>query len=403
MIAMRLLGLLAALGMAAVASAPDAQLSALHATLVKLHAQNVANSETMGATPELTVAKHQLRDWIETQLASAKDFDQAKALSARINEILSKLGAANSSDDQNLLGSVGDVRIRAEAALVIVTTALGILCQYDESAYAYQNIDGRWKRIWESEQNDYSPKKYMPQFITSVHAWQSWKDGHKDGPPFIMTLGHAWGCASTWHDVYYRIWRIDPSGSKLLVDGSEFAWMRTDTYAKGSIGQDLENDSPIDALIEFSQASIDPGVHNREAVRHYLIEGDHARRVDPVALSPRDFVDEWLTRPWSESAAWSASPDLQTWRRKFDADAAGAYNGPSMHCETPDLWQVAVEPQHEANQLKPEPPVFFLVRWRPPYHFTMVDIAAKPWPHCAQKDPEADQWRTLFNTQDWRW
>jgi len=29
---------------------------------------------------------------------------------------------------------------------------------------------GGWQRLWESEQNDYSPKKYNPQHIMAVHV-----------------------------------------------------------------------------------------------------------------------------------------------------------------------------------------------------------------------------------------
>jgi len=63
-----------------------------------------------------------------------------------------------------------------------------------------------------------------------------------------------------------------------------------------------------------------------------------------------------------------------------------------MHCETPDLSQVTFEPDN-AKDFAPEPSVYFLVRWRPPYHFTMMDISDKPWPRCTQEDREADEWR----------
>jgi len=156
-------------------------------------------------------------------------------------------------------------------------------------------------------------------------------------------------------------------------------------------------------LIEFTQSSIDDGVHNREGIRHFLIEGDQVRRVDPVALSPRDFVDEWLTRGWDESAVWSESPTLRHWHAKLHADfVSGEFGDRTMHCQSHDLWQVTVEPWNAQKNFEPEPKAYFLVRWRPPYHFTMVNISEKAWPRCARQDPEADEWRTLFPTQDWR-
>ena len=176
-------------------------------------------------------------------------------------------------------------------------------------------------------------------------------------------------------------------------------------YAVGSIAQDRTKDNaPVEALIEFAEASADVMVHNREAVRHYLIDGDHVRRVDPVALSPRDFVDEWLTSDWKESATWSTSATLQQWHRKLHADwAGGEFGKATMHCQSPDLWQVTFAPTEAKKNYEPGPTVYFLIRWRPPYHFTMMDLSDKPWSRCTQEDPDADEWRTLFNTQEWRW
>jgi hypothetical protein len=390
--------------MAAAAAAQDAALGALHATLITLRSQAAeANFKTRGARPELTLAKHQLRDWIEVQLRSLKNDEPEKAFAIRINEMLKGVEAPAPADDQSLLGSLADVRISRESGLLIVTTGVGILCGYDESAYGYKLTNDRWQRIWESEQNDYSEKNYSPQQIEAVHVWQPYKDGDQNGLPFVMTLGYEGWCSSNWHGVNYRVWRADSLTSKPLIDESEFAFRRTDTFIVGSIAQaTIFQNSPVDVLIEFTQRSIDGGVHNREAIRHYLIDGNQVRRVDPVALSPRDFVDEWLTRPWNESTAWSA-PNLQRWHRKLYADfIAGEFVSPTMSCQTPDLWQVAIEPQNAKKNFGPEPEVFFLIRWRPPYHFTMVDIGDKPWPRCRREDPEADEWRTLFSTQDWR-
>jgi hypothetical protein len=93
---------------------------------------------------------------------------------------------------------------------------------------------------------------------------------------------------------------------------------------------------------------------------------------------------------------------LKQWHQRLRADFVAGQFDDTMHCETPDLSQVTFEPDN-AKDFAPEPSVYFLVRWRPPYHFTMMDISDKPWPRCTQEDREADEWRTLFNTQEWRW
>ncbi len=282
-------------------------------------------------------------------------------------------------------------------------TRVGIVCQLDESVYGYKRIGSQWHRIWESEQND--DQHYMPQHIDAVHVWQSYEGGKQTGPAYILTLGNAWGCVSAWHRVYYRIWRVDSSGSKALVDQSGYAYLRGHSYIEGSIvNSPMHFSGPVDAIIEFTQRSVDAVVHNREAVHHFLIEGDQVRRVAPVALSPRDFVDEWMTQPWSESQGWSLSPDLVIWHKKLHADFVGGdFPGDTMHCQTPDLWQVGFEPHDAKRNFEPEPNVYFLVRWTPPYRFALVSASSKPWPRCTQPDQVADAWRTLFSTQRWRW
>jgi hypothetical protein len=74
----------------------------------------------------------------------------------------------------------------------------------------------------------------------------------------------------------------------------------------------------------------------------------------------------------------------------------------TMHCKTPDLWQVTVEPYNPEKNFAPEAKAYFLVRWRPPYRFTLTGVSGTPWPACTQEDREADEWRTLFSTQEWR-
>ena len=300
-------------------------MAALHQTLVELRAQ-APDPETMGASEKLTVAKHQLRDWIEGQLGALDNEEDTKAFEVRINQTLKQIDAGGPEEGQNRLGSINEVRFGGEGGLLIVTTGVGISCQYDESAYAYKRVDGRWKRVWEAER--LPEGKVSPQVIDAVHVWQDFKDGHEEGPPYVMTLGNYWGCASMWRSVNYRIWRIGSAGSKLLIDRTEPAYLGQVPIV-GAIGKNY-GEKAVNVLVEFNGDSIDTGILVRRMVRHFLIDGDRVTRVDPVALSPRDFVDEWMTRPWEESAGWSASADLRRWHGKLHSDFVRA--GSARRC-----------------------------------------------------------------------
>jgi hypothetical protein len=303
--------------------------------------------------------------------------------------------------NENFLGHVA-ADVKWDADLLVLTTRVGIVCASDTSLYVYKRVEGRWRRVVESEENDY--EHYNPQEIDSVHVWQSYPSGRETGSTYILALGNGDGCASNWHPVYYKIWRVDSSGSKKLVDESGEGYLRGGRYIMGSIvNSPMHFTGPVDAIIEFTERSVDGGVHNREAVRHLLNEGDRVRRVAPVALSPRDFVDEWMTESWNASREWSVSPDLSTWHRKLHADFVnGDFLGDTLHCKTPDLWQVGFQPDDEGRDFEPEPSVYFLIRWTPPYKFAVVGISDKPSARCRQVDREADAWRTLFSSQDWR-
>jgi hypothetical protein len=380
----------------------DSGLAALHETLQALHAQTDVSAVNQGGGPKLTLAKHQLRDWIESQLGPIEHQGDEAKVSETINKALEQVNVARLDDDQNFLGTVG-VDLKLDSGLLFVTTSAGIVCTNDESLYVYKRIDGKWQRVLESEQDDHD--HYNPQGIDAVHVWQSYAGGRETGPAYVLALGNGGGCASAWHPVYYKIWRVDSSGSKSLIDESGDGYLRGGHYIVGSIvNSPMHFSGPVDAIIEFTERSVDAVVHNREAVRHFLIEGDRVRRVAPVALSPRDFVDEWMTQPWSASQDWSLSPELSSWHQKLHADfVGGEFLGDTLHCQAPDSWQVGFQPRDAKRNFEPEPSVYFLIRWTPPYTFALTDISDKLRPQCRQSDRDADTWRTLFSTQDWRY
>ena len=363
--------------------------------------QRLEHLESRDATPQLTVAKHQLRDWIESKLAGLGERGDEAALVRELNAALSKekllcfFSTAGSPlcPDESWVGFLNEIRGRREGNNLIIETAVGIQCGFDESAYIYEWTDGHWQRRWESEQNDYAKDRYKPQYLSAVHI--SLPDAKKS--QMVLTLGRESWCASNWHDVYYRLWRVGPQDEspKLLLEGSD-EWAFVEHPIQGTV-------EPDDALIEYSTMSVDKGVLLRQTVHHYRIDGDKVERTAPQALSPRDFADEWLSRPWSSSVSWSepaARAPLQQWHRRLHSDSPnGEFEDPSLHCpKNPDLWQVGIDLDPASGKGK-RVATYFLVRWRPPYRFSLVNISNRPFLGCTEKDPDADASRTLFPGQ----
>ena len=91
-----------------------------------------------------------------------------------------------------------------------------------------------------------------------------------------------------------------------------------------------------------------------------------------MALSPQNFVEEWLTHDWKEAALRAGTP----LRRNLLESHQG------LRAPTPTG--------------APPKGTLFLLRWPPPYRFTMVDAQSDPAPSCREEDRSAGEPRTLF-------
>jgi len=386
------------------ACAQDPALKGIHELLAPLREHPEAHAETRGATPVFDSIKHRLREWVDGRIQTlAPDGDEAY-LATEINSELrrAELFCGGPGDQQcpewGTLGFLGPVRFQRSRQFLVANTAVGIQdCGRDWSSYIYEWRSDRWQRVWESEQNTYTEEGYRPQTLLSVLISPDHLDGRRRlTDHLVLTLGSNSWCTSNWQGLYYRLWSVDSTQSKLILDANEIAFDGPST-AVGTVTHD-------EMLVEFRKRSIDAAVHNREAIRHYRFDGRNLTRDDPVALNPRSFVDEWLTNNWPESSSWSEQTSIESLKNRHEilhSDfVSGDFYYPTLHCSiAADLWQVGVDLHLERPGAES---VFFTVRWRPPYHFKMVAVSDKPSPDCTIEDREADTDRTLFpGSQRW--
>jgi len=149
-------------------------------------------------------------------------------------------------------------------------------------------------------------------------------------------------CNSFWNQLSYEVYR----GAVRVFAGRHSIWL-----GEGSYTVDLQ---PDELTIRLQSNSIDPGLLIRTHVLRYRLRGGKATRLDPVALEPRDFVDEWLTQPWSVMRSRS-EPGLETWhRRLYSAEGVfGEFEWVRERAGKPGDWEVKVAL---------EPPACFVVR-----------------------------------------
>ena len=347
------------------APAQNDSLAALRATLEALRAHRNANPDTRGATADLTVAKHQLRDWAEQRLASLGSEPGLDASNRAFQEDLASLSCPDGCA-VSALGFVDMVRLQRTGEFLVVKTSVGIRCGYDDSAYVYRWNGAKWQRIFETEQDVYTKAGYRPQTLYDVQISPPDAKGNR----LALTLGARSSCADAFPPMYYRIWALRSKTPaikpKLLLDGEEIIFSGDYPPVKGTL-------SVNDARLEFTAGGTGYG-SSHQAVRHFEVRGDSVKQVDPIAPTPRDFVEEWLSGSWKQAAVRAESPALESWHRKLHRDdGMGDFPDPPLQCSSDrELWQIGIRLHGVATE------TFYLVRWRQPDRFTMSDIAEHP-------------------------
>jgi hypothetical protein len=403
-------------------------LDGLKATLTRIREEAHLPEAPPDAGALVTLAKRQLREWVEQQLPEPTDIN-VDPLNARLNAELKASGLVGSSACSNpfdsptavpegrqseACGYVGNVQVHKTEAgrdghyLTLTTSFANAWCGVDGSAYLFQFKDGRWRLVWENEENAESAG-YSPAPIRQVVVARRFtQDGEAEAPPpLVLTLSWALGCQSFWGAVRYRLWRVhggDLTSPPLLSKDDGF-WMGDERYIDGQL-------LPNDLLVEYRNRSVDAGVHSRTFISHFRIgDDDKVRRVAPVALNPRDFVEEWMTQPWQAAREWTEARSrarMWGWHRQIpnkslDGFVSGNFTGPPLRCRgDPTLWQIGFYPS-EGKDFNQGPAVYFLVRWIAPYRFTMVTITRKPQASCKVIDTMPDATDTLFSVTGSPW
>jgi len=341
-----------------------------------------------GASPQFTTIKHALRDLIESRMAKL-DANGVHGLQDEVNAELIAAGLVCDYDKRpcpelTQRGYLEPIKVRVEHGYIIVQTGVGVdNCGFDESAYAYDLADNGWRRFWETEQTNYTEEGFKPQTLVDVVVYRE-----LFGPPdyLVLTTGLNPWCTSNWKEFYIRSWNVRGGAvPSLVLDVTDNGMRWSEPPIHGSVGTaDGMNGPGDDILVEYTKPSFVGPVVGREAVRHYRLVDDRLRRIDPIALRPVDFVNAWWDLSPPERANWT-DPATQGKLAAMKEGEGGIDNRPTRRCESkPEVWQV-----HIAGQ-------YFLVRWRPPFHFLMLDAGPKPFPGCTEFDPEADQFRSLF-------
>ena len=370
---------------------------------LKAIAKDVLNNATSasavrGATPRLTDLKHGLRDWVEAHLANYGENIPGEELRGLLNAELDDAGLQEQPDIDEF--NAIDPYANVESILhpdgvgnfLAITTGVGIQCGDDESAYLYE-WTGTWTRRLSVEQNTYTEKEYTPQTGVKLHL----STADPEGKRTLLISGINPGCASFWQTSYNRVYRASPSKEPVKVlDLSRII------YIEDHPPMQLRTE-PGSITIQFPVRSIDTS-YPRTFVAHYALAGDKAVRVDPIALRPNDFVEEWMSLSWEDAAKWSESVhagSLKSWHSKF-LPTENVTGDPEPWRKCGDgLYQIGYSglKRMESEPVEKTTPIgsaYFLVRDLGQYRFRMVNMSDKEFDGCGPEYQPDDKAPTLI-------
>jgi hypothetical protein len=221
------------------------------------------------------------------------------------------------------------------SGLIGITSTFQIECGMDSVLVLFAPENNSWKEVvqWTSK-----PYKTV--------AGAFWSFDYQVSPPdesghwFVVTKSIDPWCSSTWSMIRYSVLRPVPGSltPDRIFSGSDFMWWGNDDY--GSLSVESQKFD-----LKFHSASIDGGVHNRVWVRDFSVIGNTVHRIPPLAVSPRDFVDEWVVSPWKVAAHWSGPKALERLHTAHDLrlKPLAEFDSVRKCSDRPDHYQVAVQ------------------------------------------------------------
>jgi len=274
-----------------------------------------------------------------------------------------------------------DVQSAHENRLLSITAAFDIECGTDAILFVFSSDGGSWHEVlrWQSK-----PYSSIKDAFWSFDSRISPADN--SGRWYVVTKHIAPWCSSTWSGIGYEVLRPQPGSlnPKVLLSQDDFMWWGNEDF-----GTLTANANDFD--VRFHSTSIDGGVHNRVWIRHFTVSGDTVTRVQPVAVSPRDFVDEWLISPWKSARGWSSKGASEQLRQEHEAFSRAENSSHrllsfgTIHLCSDDHNHFQVELVEETGpKFDIDQSFYFQVVGKNAY--TMTGVSKTPDPRCGGQD-----------------
>lgn len=220
----------------------------------------------------------------------------------------------NYNPDADKFGYLYDVEVRQPTRhpdLLAVVTSITVPCGSDSSLNLFQRSGASWKLILIGETNGYTEvtgAQGMFQFAVSPP--------NANGDWFVVTANVNPWCSSNWQALRYQVLRPgdSPLHPRVLHEESRGIYLGADQPYRLTV-----NPNGLQIHNVASQA-LDSSILTRVHVQKYEVAGDTVTRIPPLALTPEDFLDEWVDMKWEEASRWTSGSDtaqLQRWHDRL--------------------------------------------------------------------------------------
>lgn len=302
----------------------------------------------------LTQLKDALSCVADAALSQAGSSIEAGELRNKIADLLraSRPEPADNSDvsrDDLALGSyagnltVDVIRPSNTAPLLLVGFSVNIPCGDDHMLLVYELRDGLWSKQmrWQAPPLKQISDAFGDFFLSATLP----APAGGDSPTLVVAHGHPW-CTSRFSG-----FSVDVLAQGSTPDLPKVVWNTKRSYSRGDFSPTLTSSGGTFEL-RVNETTMDVKAFERRVIYRYRFdERLGVRRIEPIALNARGFVEEWLSAPWSESEAFSeqgATSSLHAIHNQFERPAESQTEfvthsyGPVRACHAAGIFQVEI-------------------------------------------------------------
>ena len=272
-------------------------------------------------------------------------------------ELQNQLANVLTANDDRAAGSYGEnltVNVNRPpnaGGLLEIEFSVGIQCGNDNLLLVYASEDAAWRRIlrWQAPPLKQISDAFGDFFVSGV---LSPSGGGTSALSIVVAHGTPW-CTSRFSG-----FAIDVLSTGSTPDSPKVRWHMGRGYSRADFVPSLKCSGDTFEL-RINESSFDIESYERRVIYRYRLDGERGvRRIGPIAIHARGFVEEWLSAPWLESEGFSAqetASSLQIVHDQFDGQPESDREfvthryGPVRACNTTGIFQVEIRSTLEKN------------------------------------------------------